>query len=151
MKKLFKFCAIALSAIFLSISANAAEGVKCTKGLKTYVNTKVNALILKECWNELDNASKKIQDHFIKSELFVFTYNGDKTFLYLSATKNSEDEMPAVNKGFELCAKDSDDCAVWSAHSGWELAEYALNDHEDDKDWIKHAMDRRKEFKESGN
>ena len=145
MKKLFKFCAIVLSAIFLSISAHAAEGFKCKKGLKTYENTKVNALILKECWNELENASKKMQDHFIKSELFVFTYNGDKTFLYLSATKNTEDEMPAVNKGLELCAKDSDDCAVWSGHTGWELQEYILGE---DKDWVKHAMDRRKEMRQ---
>ena len=42
MKKLFKFCAIALSAIFLSISANAAdaEGFKCKTGLNTNENTK---------------------------------------------------------------------------------------------------------------
>ena len=149
MKKLFKFCAIVLSAIFLSISAHAAEGFKCKKGLKTHENTKVNALILKECFlNELENASKKMQDHFIKSELYVFTYGatGSNTqLLYFSATKNAEDEMPAVNKGLELCAKDSDDCAVWSGHTGWELKEYILGE---DKDWVKHAMDRRKEMRQ---
>ena len=147
MKKFLKFCAIALSAIFLSISAHAAEGFKCKKGLKTYENTKVNALILKECWNELENASKKMQDHFINSALYIFTYNGDKTFLYLSATKNAEDEMPAVNKGFELCAKDSDDCAVWSGHTDGEMLKYIVNSN-NDEDWVKHAMDRRKEMRQ---
>ena len=147
MKKLLKFCAIALSAIFLSISANAEEGLKCKTGLDTGENTKVNASRLKLCWYDLEKASEKIMNYFMKSELYVFIYGyvDSKTrHLYFSATKDSEDETPAVKKGLELCAKDTDDCAVWSVHTGWELAEYLL--HADSKVWIKHAMDRRAEM-----
>ena len=50
--------------IFLLIgNVNAEEVFKCKKDLQSADNNEENALRLQECWNEIDNKSKKTQKY----------------------------------------------------------------------------------------
>jgi len=126
--------------IFLLIgNVNAEEVFKCKKDLQSADNNEENALRLQECWNEIDNKSKKTQKYFLKPGIYVFIHN-DKENLYLAADDNAaQDETPAVEKGLKLCSKDSKDCSVWTIHVFNEMKDYIY----DDSKWVQHAFDRR--------
>ena len=148
-----KFFVAAFLVFLINGGANAEEVFKCKKGLHTITtndydeNAFENGLRLSECWDELDKKSKKTQKYFLKSDIFVFIYNSD-TDLYLSADSNAEgSEIPAVEKGLKLCGKDSSDCAVWTAHKGYEIS-YMYKDGKLDigDEWLQHAYKRRIEM-----
>lgn len=149
-----KLLVITFLILLITGGVNAEEVFKCKKSLHTTItedydeNAFENGFRLSECWNEIEKKSKKTRKYFLKSDIFVFISNSDSD-LYLSADSNSDgSEIPAVKKGLKICSKDSSDCYVWTAHTGYEIS-YMYND--DGKmdigdEWLQHAYKRRIEM-----